>query len=124
MLEKREQILNNSLKIVPFDGWTTKTLIQAAEAAGFDKAYAKIAFSGGIKDLVDMYVRNIDTKMLEKLSTENLNSLSIRKKIALAIKTRLELPEYEKNIIRKTTSYFTIPCNYLDSINLLNLADF
>lgn len=116
MLEKREQILNESLKIVPFEGWTTKTLVEATQIAGLDKNYAKIAFSGGVGELVDMYIRQLDEKMLEKLSKEDLSSLSIRKKIALAVKTRLELAEHEKNVIRKTTSYFAMPCNYLESI--------
>lgn len=116
MLEKREQILKSALEIVPFEGWTDKTLFDATGLAGLDKAYAKIAFSGGVCDLVEMYVRKLDTNMLSKLSAESFNNLSVRKKIAFAIKTRLELPEYEKKVILKTASYFAILSNYLNSI--------
>lgn len=116
MQEKREKILNEAIKIVPFEGWSNKTLIEATLAAKLDKQYARIAFPSGISNLVDFYLRDLDEKMLDKLKTKKFKDLKIREKIALAIRTRLEIAEKEKHVIRKTVSYFSIPCNHFYSI--------
>ena len=116
MQEKREKILNQAIKIVPFEGWSSKTLIEATLAAKLEKQYAKIAFPEGVGELVDFYLRDLDTKMLDKLKTKKFQNLKIREKISLAIKIRLEIAEKEKSAIRKTVSYFSSPCNQLHSI--------
>lgn len=116
MQEKREQILKEALKIVPFEGWTNKALVEATTSANLDKQYAKIAFPSGVAELVEFYLRDLDDKMLEELKVHKLDNLKIREKIALAIKIRLEIAEHEKSAIRKTVSYFAIPCNHFHSM--------
>lgn len=118
MQEKREKILNEALKIVPFEGWTNKALQEATLAAKLDKDYHKVAFPNGVSALVDMYLRSLDEKMLSKLSNnKKLKNLKIREKICLAIKTRLEISEDDKAVIRKTLSYFAIPYNHIESMS-------
>ena len=116
MQEKREKILKEALKIVPFEGWTNKTLIEATISANLEKQYAKIAFPSGVAQLVEYYLRDLDCKMLDKLKGQKFDNLKVREKIALAIKTRLEIAEQEKSAIRKTVSYFAIPCNHFHSM--------
>jgi ubiquinone biosynthesis protein COQ9 len=116
MQEKREQILKEAIKIAPFEGWTRHTLYEATMAANLEKEYSRIAFPNGVRELVDLYLRNLDDKMIKKLNTKKFDGLKIREKIALAIRTRLEIAENEKSVIRKTVSYFANPCNHMQSV--------
>jgi ubiquinone biosynthesis protein COQ9 len=105
MQEKREQILQAALKLVPFDGWNAETLANAAINAGFDPNYAKIAFPNGVGELVDFFLRYLDRQMLAN-PPENLNKMRIRDRIELAVKTRLQVAEPHKLAVRKTVSYY------------------
>lgn len=124
MHEKRIRILDEALKLVPFDGWNAKTLADAAEHAGFDPKYAQIAFPEGTADAVDFFMRCLDKQMLDKLSEYDLNKMKIREKIKLAVKVRLEISEQYKYAIRKTAAFLANPLNSgLATISLWKTVD-
>jgi ubiquinone biosynthesis protein COQ9 len=105
MQDKREYILKEALKLVPFDGWTSETMAKATGNAGFDAHYERIAFPDGVGELVDFFLRTLDKQMLENLPAD-IQKLRIRDRIELAVKTRLQVAEPYKQAIRKTVSYY------------------
>lgn len=109
MKTKQNHILTEALKLVPFDGWTDAMLEQATLKAGYEAGYARIAFPDGVGEVVNYYLRDLDAKMLEKLAKKDTGKLKIREKIALAVKTRLELAEPHKGVIRKTLAFYALP---------------
>jgi ubiquinone biosynthesis protein COQ9 len=115
MQEKQHAILTEALKLVPFEGWTRQTLLDATKNVGLDPNYAEIAFPNGVRELVDFFLRDLDSKMLEKLEKSDLRTLKIREKIALAIKTRIELIADNKLAIRKTLAFYAQPQNVIYS---------
>ncbi|MCE3232000.1 MAG: rpsU-divergently transcribed protein [Rickettsiaceae bacterium] len=116
MQEKRHKILEEALKLVPFDGWTGATLTNASINAGLEPEYGNIVFPGGLTELVDFFLRDLDHKMQETLSKKDITKLRIRDRIHLAVKTRLELAEPYKTTIRKTISFYAVPLHSLESI--------
>lgn len=116
MQEKREKILKEALKIVPFDGWTASSLEQASKNAGFADKYAQIAFPEGASQAVELLLRKLDEQMLEKLKEYEISKLKVRERIPLAIKTRLELAAPYKQAIRKTLSLYTSGSNGLNAV--------
>ncbi len=111
MHEKQTKILNEALKIIPFDGWGKKSLEEATVAAGLEKAYAQIAFPNGAGDLIEFFLRDIDTKMLAKLEGVKLEDMKIRERIFTIVKARFDVSEPYKLSIRQTLVYFAKPQN-------------
>jgi ubiquinone biosynthesis protein COQ9 len=109
MKQKQQEILKEALELVPFDGWTNATLHVASAHAGFEPEYAQIAFAGGVSELVDFFLRELDEQMAEELKTPEFTTMRIRDKIELAIKTRLQIAEKHKGVIRKTASFYANP---------------
>ncbi len=56
LAEARAKILAEALPNVPFDGWTPRLLRDAAEQAGVTAGEARLAFPGGVLDLVDYFL--------------------------------------------------------------------
>jgi len=97
---ERRAILQAALPAVPFDGWSQKTLRQAAVAAGYDEAMAARAFPGGPDELVAEFVSDADARMLERLERLDLPNLRIRERIAAAVRCRLELLAGHREAVR------------------------
>lgn len=97
---ERQAILQAALPAVPFDGWSWKTLRQAAVAAGYDEIMAARAFPGGPADLVAAFVADADAQMLARLESQDLASLRIRERIAAAVRCRLELLSGRREAVR------------------------
>lgn len=111
MKTKQQDILKEAVKLAPFEGWNTHTLEKAALAAGLDKGYEQIAFTGGIADLVDYFIRHLDDKMLKKAAKNDILKMKIRERIPYLVKCRLEESAEYKSALRKTVSYYTNPIN-------------
>ena len=56
MQEKRDMILDEALKSVPFDGWSDAVLRQSAVNAGLDENYAPITFKAGPIDAISLFL--------------------------------------------------------------------
>ena len=105
----RAAVLAAALTDVPFDGWTETTLMNAAAAAGFERDEALRAFPGGRREAVECYLRMADERMLAKLADVDPATLKIRERITLAVRTRLEAAEGERDVILRTLSLLATP---------------
>jgi ubiquinone biosynthesis protein COQ9 len=107
----RERILLAALAHVPFDGWSKASLAKGAADAGLDIDAARLAFPGGVPELVDYFSTYTDEKMNAVLAAENLETMKIRDRIGTALRVRLELLARHREAVRHLLAYFALPQN-------------
>ncbi len=97
---ERDAVIKAALPNVPFDGWTAKTLAEAAEAAGLRGAVPRL-FPGGAADGVAHFMDMADRMMVEDLKTHDLSALKVRAKVALGVRLRLERWTPHREAVRR-----------------------
>ncbi len=105
----RKQILAAALPDVPFDGWTGKSMRNAAKKAGIEAGLARLAFPGGTTDLVLYFTADGDGRMARKLKRSDLDAMKVRERITFAVRTRLEIDEKNREALRRATAYLALP---------------
>ncbi len=107
--ERRDRILLSALPNVAFDGWTEAAMLDAARDAGFAPEVALLDFPGGPIDLVTHFSDWADRQMLDRMQAANLPSLKVRDKIALGVRSRLEVLAPHKEAARRAFSLLALP---------------
>ena len=97
---ERDAVIAAALPHVPFDGWTQKTLQDAAATAGLKGAVQRL-FPGGPKDAVAHFMDMADRAMVEDLKAQDLSALKIRAKVALGVRLRLERWTPHREAVRR-----------------------
>lgn len=115
----RERLLEASLKHVPFDGWSLRSLRAGADDLGLSHAVALNAFPGGGAELLEAFSRDMDQRMLAELETRDLEALRLRDKVSLAVRTRLELLEPHQEAVRRGLGFLALPFNAALATRLL-----
>jgi ubiquinone biosynthesis protein COQ9 len=105
----RDRILRAVVKNVPFDGWTEAALRAALIAEGLKPFDAARAFPGGVGEIVEFYLVDLDARMTQALASQTLSIMKVHERIILAIETRLELFAGEKETASRTLAYFALP---------------
>lgn len=113
----KDAIIEAALPAVPFDGWTMKTLQDAAIEAGYEKAMAVAVFPRGVKDALTHFSGWADRRMLEELP--KAPSMRVRDKIALAVRTRLEVLEPYKEVERLAIAFWLRPIRKWEGAKLV-----
>ncbi|HYD18954.1 MAG TPA: COQ9 family protein [Patescibacteria group bacterium] len=108
--DSRRRLFEAALPDVAFDGWTDAVLAQAATRARLDADDVSTAFPRGATDLAQYFSLWADTRMLEKLpKPEKLASLRIRDRVALCVRTRLELLAPHRQALSSALAYLAVP---------------
>ena len=115
----KEKIFKSSIEIVIFDGWSDKTLFEAASINEISFADAKRMFPRGAIDLVKYYHEFEDKIFLEQFREVNCNDLSHSKKIELALIKRFEIIVKNKEAFRRSMALFALPFYQVEGINLV-----
>ena len=110
--DMKAQVLDAALAHVPFDGWSERTLQAAIGDAGVPAALARSLFPRGGVDLALAYHAAGDAEMAARLAAKDLTALRFRDRIALAVRTRLELADRE--LVRRGTTLFALPTHAAD----------
>jgi ubiquinone biosynthesis protein COQ9 len=105
----RDDILLAALPHVAFDGWSPRTLRQAAHDAGYDGTMAELAFPDGPVALVEHFNRYADRKMAEALGRPDYAAKRLRDKVALAIRLRLEPWDNDREAVRRAIALLALP---------------
>ena len=122
--ELRPSLLNAMLSHVPFDGWTSKALENAAADISISNEMAELSFPGGAIEMLELHLDNANTLLAEELATRDLPSMKIRDRITLAVRTRLEQNANSREIVRRGLFTLALPQNLaLGSKALWNSAD-
>ncbi len=106
---ERRALLARALTHVAFDGWTGKALAAAARDCGYAAGVAARAFPRGPADLIALFNDDLDRRMVEALAPAQLAKLKIRERIALAVKTRLELCRPHREAAGRAVAYYAAP---------------
>lgn len=88
---QRDAVLLAALPDVPFDGWTAQLLARAADKAGVDAITRDDLFPNGVNSLIAHFSNWADRMCEARLRDVDLASLRIRDRIALGVRTRLEI---------------------------------
>lgn len=104
----KESLVDAALAHVPFDGWSDEAFRSAVADAGLEMGYARSVCPRGGLDLAVAFHRRGDEAMQERLQDHDLNTLKIRERIALAVRTRLEVVD-DKDLVRRGTTLFALP---------------
>ncbi|MEL6111451.1 MAG: COQ9 family protein [Pseudomonadota bacterium] len=105
----RRQVFDVLVKAVPFDGWTTLALREAAEDAGLSSSMIALIFPGGVRDAIDLFAEDADIAMLEAMTSDDFAQMKIREKVAFAIRARLNAIEPHKEAARRAAATLALP---------------
>lgn len=87
----RATLLEAALPDIAFDGWQDSVLEAACAKTGIDIDVADKALPGGMADLALYFSTWADDKMLAALADHDMSNMRIRDRIALGVRTRLEI---------------------------------
>lgn len=112
MNELQTRILDAALPAVAFDGWTWRTIENAALAQGLTAFDAKRAFPGGVSQVLAYFSARNDAEMLAILQRDfTLSELKIRERIATAVMVRLRLLSPHREAVRRAIGFYALPWN-------------
>jgi len=110
-IAQKDSILEAALVHAAFDGWSRRTLVQAAADAGFDATAARRLFPQGGDGLLAWLGDWADRRMLERVDTEALERLSVRQRIATLVRARIEVLDDHKEAMRRAALIRGNPAN-------------
>lgn len=108
---QKDAILEAALVHAAFDGWSRRTMLQAAEDAGFDAATARRLFPQGGDSLLAWLGDWADRRMLETVDHESLARMPVRERIATLVRTRIEVLDDHKEAMRRAALIRGNPAN-------------
>lgn len=109
--EARARLLEAAIAHVPFDGWSLSALRAGAADLGLPELEAMNAFPGGAREMIEAFSQEIDRRMIQRLDEAHLHNLRVREKVALGVRTRLDLLEPYKEAVRHGMIFLALPQN-------------
>ena len=94
-----------------FDGWSDAALSHAAEAAGIKPEVARLAFPGGVIDMIAAWIETIDAAMAAALPNNKLAEMKIRERIRALVAFRLEAVVGQEESLRRALAIMAMPLN-------------
>jgi ubiquinone biosynthesis protein COQ9 len=83
----------------------------AADAAGVDRAQARLAFPKGAVGLIDIYGKAIDRALEDAFPPERVGAMKIRARIRELLWARLQLQAPAREAIRRALAILAMPQN-------------
>jgi ubiquinone biosynthesis protein COQ9 len=105
----KDRILEAALMHAAFEGWTRRTLVDAAVDAEVDKATALRLFPQGGESLLAWLDDWADRKMVEALPPERLERLPIRRRVARLVRVRFEALGPHREALRRAALARLLP---------------
>ena len=101
-----------------FDGWTPRAVEAAAQANGVDPDIARLAFPGGVFDMIDAWFASVDREMERRLPADKLAAMKIRERITRLVETRLEIVAPDREALRRAFAILAMPQNIASALRL------
>jgi ubiquinone biosynthesis protein COQ9 len=114
-----EALLLSVLPDVPFDGWTQATIEAAARRLDLDAAAVASLFPRGVRDIVALFSRWADRRMLEALAGRELAAMKVRDRVTTALRARLEALAPHREAVRRALAVLALPQNLGLGLRLL-----
>ena len=115
----RKKLLSNALQLVPFDGWNRDLLKHASVNAGYHCSMAEIIFPGGVCDLFQYYIAQIDQEMLDKYHAVISDNMKTHHRIRLCLISRLEILVTNKPLLSRSLAFLALPMHYALATRIL-----
>lgn len=109
----KDRLFEAALLHAAFDGWSRRTLVNAAADLGLDAATARRLFPRGGDSLLEWLDDWADRKMLEAVS--DLDDMPVRRRIAALVRARLELLTPHREAVRRAIAARGMPSNLAGS---------
>ena len=116
---QRDRIFESALLHAAFDGWTRRTLLNAAADAGIDAGTARRLFPRGGDGLLAWLDDWADRRMLAAVEGEDLALLPVRRRIARLVRARLEPLSPHREAMRRAALANGLPGNLATSTRAL-----
>lgn len=114
----KAKLLEAAAMHVPFDGWSEVTFQAAIKDADVTSGLARAAFPRGAVDMALAFHAAGDQAMVDKLTTTDQTGMRYRDRVALAVRTRLEVVE-DKEMVRRGMTLFSLPMHAPDGARAL-----
>jgi ubiquinone biosynthesis protein COQ9 len=111
----KDKVLEAALLHAAFDGWSIRTLRNAASDAGIDMATARRLFPRGGDSLLFWLDDWADRQMLAAMPPERLQKLPVRQRIAGLVRARLEVLSQHREAMRRAGITSALPTNLMGS---------
>lgn len=115
----KNSIINAALPDVPFDGWTLKTLENAAEKSGHSKDMVRSVFPKDVKDALVHFAAMADEAMIDSLSDIDSQNLKVRERVSIAVEKRLLFLAKYREAERLAVSYWMRPMRKFDGAKIV-----
>lgn len=110
-ISARDRLLEAALVHVPFDGWSTAALRMGARDIDVAEDDVSALFPGGARDAIVHFSRWADRRMVSALEAADLDELRVHERVALAVRTRLDLLAPHREAVRRGLSWLALPQN-------------
>lgn len=107
----RDRLLLATLPHVPFDGWSARAMRAGAADAGCDATMVGRAFPGGTVAMVEHFCDFADRAMMLELERRNVQELRHSRRLAAAVRVRLEQWGGEREAVRRAVTLLALPTN-------------
>lgn len=105
----RDDILEATLSNIAFDGWTDQAVRTGTRLAGYPSGTERLAFPGGVGDVVAHFNDWADRRMTAALQGTDFATLRVPERIACAIRARLEALTDHREAVRHTLAWLALP---------------
>ena len=107
----KQAVIEAALPHIAFDGFTDTLMDRAAKEAGANKGDLKRLFPNGAISLLEAYSADVDAEMERQLAKAKITALPVRKRISMAVKTRLAILKPHKEAVRRGVAHLSLPPN-------------
>lgn len=108
---RRRELMQAAVQHVAFDGWSGQALIAGARDLGLSAAEAHNLFPGGARELLEVFSAEMDRRMLESMERQPLDEMRVRDRVALGVRSRLELLQPYREEVQRGLSFLALPPN-------------
>lgn len=109
--QKKDALLRAILPEVPFDGWTRQATQAAAARAGLKAGELETLFPRGPRDIVAWFSRWADRETLAALMTQKRQRMRTSERVALGVRSRLQILLPHREAVRRSLSMMALPQN-------------
>lgn len=115
----RDQILLAAIPYVEESGWTWGIVEKAASECKAQDDIGAGLFPNGIVDVVAHFSDYADRQMMKKLEKLPTSTLRSKDKVRLAILSRNEILENQKNVVKAAMAFWSIPSHVIQGQRVL-----
>jgi ubiquinone biosynthesis protein COQ9 len=107
----KSAVIAAALPHIAFDGFTDKLMDRATKEAGANKDDLHRLFPNGALGLLEAYSQSVDNEMEKRLAKLKITAMPVRKRIEMAVKTRLAILKPNKEAARRAVAHLSLPPN-------------